>query len=166
MRYKLPIITALIGITFLACVAVPNLLVARNRSRQKRTMADMRTISAAWEARATDLNSYTVDPDRRDSAAKDLSDFSKLHRVSSADLKRALVPKYLKEFPARDGWGNEIEFRTGDYRSKADAQLYVIRSLGSDHMADAGEYKSRAVTNFEGDLVFTNGMFLQFPEGM
>jgi type II secretory pathway pseudopilin PulG len=166
MRHKLPIIAALIATTFLACVAVPNLLVARNRSRQKRTMADMRTISTAWEARATDLNSYTVDPDPRDSVARDLSDFSKLHRVSSADLKRALVPKYLKEFPAPDGWGNEIEFHTGDYRSKGDAQIYVLRSLGSDHIADAGAYKSRAVTKFEDDLVFTNGTFLQFPEGV
>ena len=87
---------ALMATTFLACVAVPNLLVARNRSRQKRTMADMRTISNAWQARATDLKSYTVDPDRRDSTARDLSDFSKLHRVRAADLKRALVPKYLK----------------------------------------------------------------------
>ncbi|MGZ8797146.1 MAG: hypothetical protein ACXW2F_07350 [Thermoanaerobaculia bacterium] len=166
MRHKLPIIAALIAATSLACVAVPNLLVARNRSRQKRTMADMRTISTAWEARASDLKSYTVDPDPRDSTAKDLSDFATLHRVSSADLKRALVPKYLKEFPARDGWGNEIEFSTGDYLSKRDAQLYVIRSLGSDHIAYAGEYKSRAVTKFEEDLVFTNGTFLQFPEGV
>ena len=74
-------------------------------------------------------------------------------------------PKYLKKFPARDGWGNEIDFRTGDYRSKGGAQLYLLRSLGSDHIADAGAYTNRAVTKFEDDLIFTNGTFLQYPEG-
>lgn len=166
MRHKLPIITAFIVTAFFASVAVSNLLVVRNRSRQKQTMAAMRTISTAWEARATDLSSYTVEPDPRDTAARDLSDFSKLHRVSAADLERALAPKYLKEFPGRDGWGNEIDFRTGDYLSKGDAQLYVILSFGSDHIADAGAYTNRAVTKFEDDLVFTNGTFLQFPEGV
>src|SRR5438270_13990627 len=47
-------IVAVIGI--LAAIAIPNLLTAMQRSKQKRTMADMRTIATAWEARATDVN--------------------------------------------------------------------------------------------------------------
>jgi type II secretory pathway pseudopilin PulG len=165
MRHKPEIIITLILTAALLWVAVPNLQVARNRARQKRTMADIRTISTAWEARATDLNSYTVDPDPRVGAVKEASDFSKLHHVSAGDLKRALVPRYLKEFPARDGWGNEFEFRTGDYLQGA-AQTYALRSPGSDAIADARPYTHRATSKFEEDIVFANGVFLQFPEGV
>jgi prepilin-type N-terminal cleavage/methylation domain-containing protein len=55
---ELLIVVAIIGI--LAAIAIPNLLNAMQRARQKRSMADMRTIATAWEARATDLNRYTA----------------------------------------------------------------------------------------------------------
>src|SRR5215813_5867250 len=55
---ELLIVVAIIGI--LAAIAIPNLLTALQRSRQKRSMADMRTISTAWEARATDENKYNA----------------------------------------------------------------------------------------------------------
>ena len=55
---ELLIVVAIIGI--LAAIAIPNLLTAMQRAKQKRTMADMRTIATAWEARATDVNKYTA----------------------------------------------------------------------------------------------------------
>ena len=55
---ELLIVVAIIGI--LAAIAIPNLLTAMQRSKQKRTMADMRTIATAWEARATDINRYNA----------------------------------------------------------------------------------------------------------
>ena len=55
---ELQIVVAIIGI--LAGIAIPNLLTAMQRSKQKRTMADMRTIAAAWEARTTDVNRYNA----------------------------------------------------------------------------------------------------------
>jgi len=55
---ELLIVVAIIGI--LAAIAIPNLLTAMQRSKQKRTMADMRTIATAWEARATDVNKYNA----------------------------------------------------------------------------------------------------------
>src|SRR5450756_69645 len=55
---ELLIVVAIIGI--LAAIAIPNLLTAMQRAKQKRTMADMRTIATAWEARATDVNKYNA----------------------------------------------------------------------------------------------------------
>ena len=55
---ELLIVVAIIGI--LAAIAIPNLLTAMQRSKQKRTMADIRTIATAWEARATDVNTYSA----------------------------------------------------------------------------------------------------------
>src|SRR5437660_11185865 len=55
---ELLIVVAIIGI--LAAIAIPNLLTAMQRARQKRSMADMRTIATAWESRATETNNYTA----------------------------------------------------------------------------------------------------------
>ena len=43
---ELLIVVAIIGI--LAAIAIPNLLTAIQRSKQKRTMSDIRTIAVAW----------------------------------------------------------------------------------------------------------------------
>ena len=53
---ELLIVVAIIGI--IAAIAIPNLLNAINRSRQKRTMADMRTIGTGTEAYAVDWSYY------------------------------------------------------------------------------------------------------------
>ena len=53
---ELLIVVAIIGI--IAAIAIPNLLNAINRGRQKRTMADIRTIGTAIEAYAVDHASY------------------------------------------------------------------------------------------------------------
>ena len=166
---KANIVTALIALALVAgvvSIAVPNVLTARNRSRQKRTMADMRTIATAWEARATDRNSYTVEPDRHATRGNDPADFAKLHSVPVADLERALVPRYIRKLPRTDGWGNEFDLRTGAYNEKGEAQSYAIRSFGNDGRADGHLYKGGVITNFKGDLVYANGSFLQFPEGI
>jgi type II secretory pathway pseudopilin PulG len=154
-------LTLLLGLGM--AIVAPNMWEAMNRRRQQQTLADMRSIATAWEARATDRNSYTIDPDPHDSRGVDASDFSILHRVSAADLERALVPTYIRKLPRNDAWGNAFEFRTGDYRNGA-AQMYALRSLGSDGRPDLHPYGSRASTDFKSDLVYTNGSFLQYPE--
>ncbi len=53
---ELLIVVAIIGI--IAAIAIPNLLNAIHRGRQKRSMADMRTIATAIGTYATDLNYY------------------------------------------------------------------------------------------------------------
>src|SRR5690349_14740160 len=55
---ELLIVVAIIGI--LAAIAIPNLLTAMQRSKQKRSMADIRSIATGWESRATDTNTYTA----------------------------------------------------------------------------------------------------------
>src|SRR6185369_8263053 len=53
---ELLIVIAIIGI--LAAIAIPNLLNAVQRGKQKRTMSDMRTMATAIEAYAVDNNVY------------------------------------------------------------------------------------------------------------
>ncbi len=53
---ELLIVVAIIGI--IVAIAIPNLLNAIQRAKQKRTMGDMRTAGTAAEAYAVDFNHY------------------------------------------------------------------------------------------------------------
>jgi len=130
-------------VTLIASVAVPNYRVATNRSAEKRTMADIRSIATAWEARADDVHSYAVAPPGR--------------AVTTTDLARALSPKYIRTFPRVDGWGTEYQFT-------ANADSYSIRSLGNDHKNDRAE-ASGPTSNFASDIIYSDGSFVQYPEG-
>ena len=132
----------LIFVGGVAAIAVPNLTRAMQRSRQKRTMADMRTIATAWEGRATDINSYSLGP----------------RPVTIAELARVLEPKYVRHLPRVDGWGSEFQV------SLANDQTYAIRSLGSDHQRDANPNLSGPMNDFAADIVFSNGVFTRYPE--
>jgi type II secretory pathway pseudopilin PulG len=142
---------ALAPVIVFSWVVVPQFVHARNRSRQKQTMADMRTIATAWEARASDINSYSVGPGRRSPGPQ---------HVSAAELALALEPKYIRKLPRRDGWGTEFQFTTSGYD-----ETYFIRSYGSDGEPDRIlNVASGATTNFADDLIYSNGSFIQYPE--
>jgi general secretion pathway protein G len=155
-RHILPAGLLLALLTLLAWIAVPNFLTARNRSRQKRTMADIRTIATAWEARSTDRDEYTIGRPRPGTTSQ---------RVSTADLARALEPKYVKQMPRADGWGNELQFTMNDVDEHGRAQGYAIRALGSDDRPDRiANMASGATTDFADDIIYSNGSFVRYPE--
>jgi len=155
-RHLLPAGFLLALLTLLAWIAVPNFLSARNRSRQKRTMADIRTIATAWQARATDRNEYTIGPGRAGATSQ---------RVSTADLARSLEPTYVKQMPRTDGWGNEFQFTMSEFDEKGHAQRFSIRALGSDGEADRiASLDSGATTNFADDIIYADGSFVRYPE--
>jgi type II secretion system protein G len=159
---ELLIVVAIIGI--LAAIAIPNLLTAMQRSKQKRTMADMRTAATAWEARATDTNKYNA-------AAGALSVIGLATNDVASQLNTALVPTYIKLLPVKDGWGNTVRFRTDQaWNNAAPAQNYLVWSGAKDGNATGGFTATAsgtggAMTNFNDDIVFTNGVFVQYPEG-
>ncbi|HWS72317.1 MAG TPA: prepilin-type N-terminal cleavage/methylation domain-containing protein [Thermoanaerobaculia bacterium] len=144
---ELLIVVAIIGI--LAAIAIPNLLTAMQRSKQKRTMADIRTIATAWEARATDQNSYAAAGYSWPATA-----------VDYPTLSSRLAPTYIKTLPQNDGWGNPYGFA-----NDTPGQVYGIRSGGKD-----GSFtNTQAIgptTTFDSDIVYSNGSFMCFPEGI
>ena len=147
---ELLIVVAIIGI--LAAIAIPNLLTAMQRSRQKRTMADMRTIATSWEARATDVNSYSAAGISWPSIDDDIS-----------VLESRLTPTYIKKLPLYDGWSNEFAIGDGD-------QSYAIASYGADGGEDAAgddSVDTPVTTNdFDCDIIFSEGNFIVYPEGV
>ena len=129
----------------LAWLVIPNVVRAKNRGRQNRTLDDMRTIATAWEARATDFNTYV---------------FGRNHgpRFTTAEMAAALEPTYVRHMPRTDGWDAEFQFTAND-------EGYVIRSLGSDARLDRNPtMASGATTDFADDVIYSNGSFIRYPE--
>jgi general secretion pathway protein G len=151
---ELLIVVAIIGI--LAAIAIPNLLTAMQRARQKRTMADIRTIAQAWEARATDVNTYA--------AAGATISWPAVTTVAS-DLETKLQPTYVKRIPRYDGWS--VPFRIG---WSTDGYSYAIKSSGANRVDDTSSLTSATgpvVTNdFDCDMIFSAGTFVVYPEGI
>jgi type II secretion system protein G len=145
---ELLIVVAIIGI--LAAIAIPNLLGALNRARQKRTMADMRTIATAWESRAADVNQYNA-------AGVSWPPANAL--VTSMTF---LAPTYIKKVPIYDGWN--VEFRV----SSNNVFAYTVKSFGADRLETTSTTSapSEVVTSkFDCDIILSNGYFVQYPEG-
>jgi type II secretion system protein G len=158
---ELLIVVAIIGI--LAAIAIPNLLTAMQRSKQKRTMADIRSIATAWEARATDVNKYN--------AAGAISGFTAAQSNDvSANLSAALAPTYIKNLPKNDGWGTPYKFLTDAAWASAtvNAQAYFVWSAGKPTGSTTFDTASAggATSRFDCDIIYSNGSFVQYPEGI
>ena len=151
---ELLIVVAIIGI--LAAIAIPNLLNAMGRARQKRTMADMRTVATAWEARATDLNQYTAA-----GAATGISWPATTGDITT--MTSLISPTYVKKIPLYDGWASL--FRVGWTNDS-----YTITSKGADKTEQTTGTTStaQAITtgNFDCDIIISEGNFVMYPEGI
>ena len=132
---ELLIVVAIIGI--IAAIAIPNLLNAIDRGKQKRTMADLRSIGTAVESYAVDNNVYPT-------------------AANVGAITQFLQPIYIKKMPANDGWGRAFVVDSV-------TTLYTISSNGKDGQATSC---AQAVTqNFNEDICFSNGQFIRYPEG-
>ena len=143
---ELLIVVAIIGI--IAAIAIPNLLNAINRGKQKRTMADMRSIATAVESYSVDWNFYPKVAGGDSSSA-------------STQLSTYLQPTYIKKIPANDGWNNPIHW-LGDGTNGLN---YTLFSNGKDN-SKQGTWTNAGTTDFNADIVFVDGQFYQWPEGM
>lgn len=141
---ELLVVIAIIGI--LASIAIVNYFGAITRARQKRTMAEIRTIAMAWDTRASETRTYTA------------AGFSFPSPMVYGDVREVLVPTYLQNVPQVDAWGNPLEFG-------ANGDLYAIRSAGRDGLYEGTTYVPGIVDNPDGDIVFSNGNFVRVPEG-
>ncbi|HEX8172582.1 MAG TPA: prepilin-type N-terminal cleavage/methylation domain-containing protein [Thermoanaerobaculia bacterium] len=147
---ELLIVVAIIGI--LAAIAIPNLLTAMQRSRQKRTMADMRSLATAWEARATDVNEYGAAGLTWPTASAD---------YVASTLPAALEPTYIKKVPTKDGWNTNYGGGVS-----GDKQSYSIESYGKNKKNDGDITNGGPTDKFDCDIIFSNGSFVQYPEGV
>ena len=137
---ELLIVVAIIGI--IAAIAIPNLLNAIDRGKQKRTMADIRSIGTAVESYAVDNNKYPMS----------------WSNATAATMATSVAPIYIKTVPTTDGWNNAWHAD-----SNATGTTYTLQSYakdGADNTDTAG-----TTTDFNCDIVFSGGQYFTWPQG-
>ena len=135
---ELLVVTALIGI--IVAIAVPNLIGALQRARQKRTMADMRAVCEGIEMYHIDMNHFPV------------------YTTVNAEALAGDLVIYMKRFNARDGWNTSLVY-------VSNGRNYTVSSYGSDRYLD-GDFTGGPTTDYRTDIVFSDGVFVQWPEGV
>lgn len=147
---ELLVVVAIVGI--LAGIAIVNYLIALERAKQRRTMADMRTIAQAWEAKGAETKGYNAAGFTFPSV-----------NVTGTELDQLLTPTYAKSLPKIDGWNRPLGFGLDQPIGGIGATTYSIRSAGNDGAFET-TYTPGPITHFECDIVYANGAFVCYPE--
>jgi prepilin-type N-terminal cleavage/methylation domain-containing protein len=146
---ELLIVIAIIGIV--AAIAIPNLLTALQKGKQKATMGDMRSIGTAIESYMTDMY-----------MAPGAGGVAQV-----AGLNPFLVPFHTKILSTKDGWGGDFQYESGALGPTQD--LYTIRTYGRGSQPDAvnianNGYIVNSMADFENDITYSNGNFTYGPK--
>ena len=149
---ELLIVVAVIGT--ITAISIWNYFIAVERSRAKRSVADMRAIGVAWESRETDEGRYN--------AAGALFTWP-AETVSHADVTANLTPTWIRRIPEKDGWGRPFDFGLDKAFGGPPASLYSIRSRGRDGAIDPN-YDQTPTDEFDCDIIYSNGTFVIIPE--
>jgi type II secretion system protein G len=136
---ELLIVVAIIGI--LAAIAIPALRSAIERAKQRKTMADMRSVATAIMSYGTD---FVFVP--------------KLASANVEQLRPSLAPTYLRILPANDGWQRALLYQS-------EGLNYTLWSFGGDGLQQANPPLGPR-TSFADDILISNGIFIQWPDGM
>lgn len=109
----------------------------------RRTMADMRALATAVEARATDENEYP--------------------NVSFEDLEALIAPTYIRVVPKVDSWGTPFLY-------VGNGEHYRFVSAGADRRFEwSARHLDLTITerkisdSLDADIIFQDGNFIQSP---
>jgi hypothetical protein len=128
-------------------MAVPSLLDAIDRGKQKRSVADIRFVGLVCEA-------YSVDNDRYPGPTDGL--------VPLAAIAASVSPVYIRMLPEQDGWGHTLLYWS-------DGAHYRIVSPGKDGNTErdwSGQFEAGPTRTFDSDIVYGDGKFLAWPESV
>ena len=135
---ELLVVVAVLGI--ITAIAIPNLLASIDRGKQKRTMADLRSLSTAVEVYSVDRGFFPV-------------------AATIGALAPEVEPLYIRVAPPTDGWGRAIIVNSA-------ARGYTLGSGGKDGGALTSVGGGGATTAFDDAIILVNGSFTQWPDGV
>jgi len=148
---ELLIVVAIIGI--IAAIAIPNMILAIDRARQKRSMGETRSVATALHEYGTDTNQFP--PGSGGFAA-----------VDPAIGVPGLIPDYVKSIPTQDPWGFQYEYAADDKGTD-----FAYRGKGRGGQPDSPAFPAilsstiSRTTCFECDIVWVDSALLFFPDG-
>ena len=148
---ELLIVVAIIGI--IVAIAIVNMINAIQRGKQKRSMADIKTLATAIEAYATDVNFYPA------AAGFSLPSGLSLPTATVGAVAPVLSPTYIRITPLSDGWNSWYLY--GASASRTD---YAVVSAGADGVPQSSPVYG-TTSDFNADIILVDGTFVQFPSG-
>ena len=148
---ELLIVVAIIGI--IVAIAIPNLLNAIQRAKQRRTMGDIRSTATAVEAYAVDFNRYPP------AAAITFPAGLTYPTATLGNMSGYISPTYIRVVPLSDGWNSWFL-----YSADTNGSAYVLASTAKDGVVT--NIGAVGTTDFNADIVYINGQFIQYPEGV
>jgi general secretion pathway protein G len=135
---ELLVVVAILGIV--SSIAIAGLLNALDKGKQKRSMADLRSIAEATEAYHIDQGVYPKGV------------------VLWSDFRSYVSPFFIREPPNGDGWEH-----TWIVVTDGNGTSYSLVSLGKDGVQ--GSWIGGMTGSFDCDIVFVDGQFFQWPQG-
>src|SRR5262245_8587060 len=138
--FEVAISIIMIATAMVAVSIYPDLENAIDRGKQKRVMADFRTIETALDSYHDDFNLYQ-------------------HGNTTVEsLRKELEPYLEKELPVKDEWGNQYIYRSDGRNS------YTIMSFGKDREQDGPKIYYGIVYTFANDIVFSDGYYITIQD--
>ena len=160
---ELLIVLAIIGI--LSSIMIPNLIIALQKAKQKRTVGDMRNLGTAWMSWLTDQVGAAA------AGAAKTYDASGFTDHSYAQLFGYLHPLdtffYMQEIPQFDGWRYPLSF--GQAASLSAANVLIICASGADGTLTGNDCTKSyqlapfIATDFNQDMIWGDGYFIRWP---
>ena len=134
------VVVVVIGI--IAAIMIPNLLNALQRGRQKRTLGDIHAVGTAVAAYEADRDKYPL----------------QAATAPLGNMQSVLEPTFIQALPTTDGWGRDFTYLC------AGGASYTLVSKARDGVSNGPA--SGPTSNFNNDIVFSDGQFVTFPEGI
>ena len=135
---ELLVVVAILGI--ISSIAIAMLGNALDKGKQKRTMMDLHSIAEATEAYGVDHAAYPAGIG------------------SWGTIKPHISPFFIRQPPDADGWAH-----TWGASTDAGGRSYTLVSLGKDGIL--GIWSLGMTSSFNCDIVFSDGQFVQWPQG-
>ncbi|MCH9651352.1 MAG: M56 family metallopeptidase [Deltaproteobacteria bacterium] len=143
----------------------------QDMERTRETIARTRTIGTAMMSYLTEackrgLCEPSPEEKLADPIDTEQADWSRCPVISHSDLEAKLVPNFISQLPAEDGWGNPLQFclqrDEGLGRSRG---VLGVRSPGSDNRYTGTVYSGGPFSALEHrhDVVWMDGYFATWP---
>jgi type II secretion system protein G len=158
---ELLIVVAIIGI--IAALLIPNFLDALQKSKQKRTEADMRNIGTAMFSWLTDQAGAAA---AGAAATGDVDLGADFKATNQADLTTVLVSQYIQSIPLLDGWKHNYAYYMNYTNPLGGVGIMAIASYGRDGSKEGTSYNVTGFdpTDYDRDLVWADGYWVRFPQ--
>jgi hypothetical protein len=119
----------------------------------------MRNMASAWEARNTEAGRYNAAGQVNGVEGADQA-------ITLDDLASMLSPTYIRSLPRIDSWGTPYQtYANQAFGAPSRASVYAIISGGKDCVI-SGDPTTGPFSNFDCDIVYSNGVFLSYPDGL